>query len=358
MLKKYRFFLAGCLVFLLAALFFFSLYRSQQEPAIFSYTTTDFALSTFITQELYGPDAEKAGQEVSQLVFQFENTYSIFREQSVLSQVNAAAGQAPVRLESEVYALLKRAYTLSLPYAPYFDLTIEPLSRLWNVTASNPQIPSQQQIDERLPLVDASQIVFDDQAQTLYLPTAGMGIDPGGILKGALVDEICAVYKRYNLTGGYLSVGGNLYVFGQTPQKQPFVVSLRVPATKGEETLARLTLSNQIIATTATYERSFEKDGVLYHHVLDPRTGWPAQSDLASVSIIGEDGMLCDLLSTTFFVMGKDAVIQLLNTQDLPISVVLVSTDGTVWISQALVSSYQTQTDAPLIVIETGEVIA
>ncbi len=322
--------------------------QTQAEPE--PYRTTDFAMSTFVTQELYGENAQAAAQAVSEYLFTFEAQFSPFVSGSAIDRINQNAGVRPVLLEEDAYALLKQALEMSQQLPEYFDMTIWPVSSLWDVTSENPRVPEQSEIDAALSLVDIQSVVLNDQEHSIFLPRKGQGIDPGGILKGALVDQIWEILKQQQITQGVVSVGGNLLVLGTYPNGKAITVSLQDPLSQGY--IGSLPLCDQIVATTSTYERYFEINGVRYHHVLDPQTGYPVQNDLTSVTVIGQNGMQCDMLSTALFVMGYEKAAAYASEHSGEFSVILVDTSNTVWVSPSLYDNFalesQNYTLAPL----------
>ena len=149
--------------------------------------------------------------------------------------------------------------------------------------------------------------------------------------------------QEYEIKTGYVSVGGNLIVLGKDPQGEDFRFAIRDPQGEASEYIATLSLTGSTMATTGAYERWFEQDGKRYHHIIDPRTGYPAESDLLSVSVISEDGMLADCMSTALFIEGKQAALQ--RMQEEAYQLVIVDTDGNIYYSPSLEGNIQPNTD-------------
>lgn len=303
-------------------------YRENNTP----FVSTDFLMDTFIEQKLYGKNAEDAVNEISTKLQEFENTFSMHQENSDISRLNAAAGGDAINLSEDVYRLLERGKKLSLLSEGAFDLTVAPLTQIWQITADNPRIPSTNEITMALEMVDANDLILEEGAAKLNYK--GQAIDLGGIAKGAACDIVREVAEKYDIDCGYVSIGGNLVVLQQKPLGRDFYFGVRDPAGTASDAVCAITLYGKTMATTGAYERYFEKDGKIYHHVIDPQTGWPAESDLLSVSVISEDGTLADYLSTTLFVLGKDTVLNCLGRSDF--QVIAVGKDGNIYCSADL----------------------
>lgn len=307
-----------------------SWYRKANTPAV----SIDFMMDTLVEQKLYGECAEEAVKEISARLNDFECTFSMHRDDSVISRLNAAAGKEAVELPDEVYALLEKGKDLSLASQGAFDLTIAPLTQVWGITSENPTVPSDSKIAEALELVDASSLILKNG--TAQLTEVGQAVDLGGIAKGAACDIVRETAEAYGIDCGYVSIGGNMVVLEEKPLGRDFYFGVRDPQGNAQDSICALTLYGKTMATTGAYERYFEENGTVYHHVLDPNTGYPADSDLLSVTVISEDGALADFLSTTLFVLGKDVVRNCLEREDFQL--IAVADDGTVYCSESLKS--------------------
>lgn len=319
--KKAWPFLAVTAVFLLSLLDWKNQNVSQQTAV----TQVDFAMNTVVSYCFYGDGAEKALEECRSLLSELEHTLSAAWEGSDLLAIGEAAGEKAVKVSPETVLLLRRACLVTEETDGCFDVTISPLVQLWNITAVDPKIPSQQQIDALLPLVGIPPVI-DEEAQTVYLTVKGQKLDFGGIAKGYACERLREICQTYDVTDGYVSLGGNMMVLGEMNG----VFGIRDPNGNRDAYFAELSLAGKTMATSGGYERYFEQDGKRYHHILDPRTGWPAQTDLLSVSVISEDGALADALSTALFVMGREKALEYLEEHS-EVQAVMLDDVGTVW---------------------------
>lgn len=311
----------------------FSAYRSATAATV----SIDYIMDTIVEQKLYGEKREEAVAEISSQLKDFELSVSMHIEDSEIARLNRAAGQEAISVSESVYRLLLQSKELSLQSMGAFDLTIAPLTTVWGITSDHPSVPSEEDRESALAFVNAADLILENG--TARLLHEGQAVDLGGIAKGAACDVVRAVAEQYGIDCGYVSIGGNLVVLEEKPLGRDFYFGVRDPNGTAAESICALTLYGKTMATTGAYERFFEENGQIYHHVLDPETGWPADSDLLSVTVICEDGALADFLSTTLFVLGKDTVLTCLERSDFEI--IAVAEDGNVYCSSSLEAKLQ-----------------
>ena len=305
--------------------------RAQEQPE----ETELFAMSTYITQKVYGPEKTEAAQAVNDLIQTLEEKLSLYIEGSDVSRINQNAGVSPVKVDAYTFELLQTAKEYSAASQGSFDITIAPLTLLWGTTGDNPRVPAQSEIDAVLPLVDYANLQLDEENQTVYLTEKGMAIDLGGIAKGYIAGRIEEEYEKWDVTSALVSIGGNIDVFGRKPDGSRYTLGIRDPASQtGILIIGKLQAEDCVVATAGAYERYFEQDGVVYHHILDPNTGYPAQTDLLSVSVISEDGGLADFLSTTLFMAGREHIEDYIH--DSRFDVIVIDKQHNVYVSDGI----------------------
>lgn len=320
---------AGALL-LIAALLLAGCRRPKaSEPAV----GVEFIMNTWIEQRWYGDGAQSAYDEIADSLRALEQKLSLYLKDSEIARLNAAAGVEPVKLSGEVYDLLRRAERYSAETGGLFDVTIAPLTLAWGITEPDPRVPSPEEIEAARSLVDYRDIIFDDAAQTAMLARPGMSVDLGGIAKGMAAGAMREIAQKHGAQG-FLSVGGNMMVEGRKPDGTDFRIGVRDPRGGQDQFFASVALDGLTMATTGDYERYFEADGVRYHHVLDPFTGYPSTSDLISVTVLSADGTLADCLSTAVFLMGSEGLAPYLEREDC--MVLAVTADRQVYASPAL----------------------
>ena len=278
-----------------------------------------FAMDTYMTLAAYGDSADEALTAASREINRLEATLSRTIDTSDVSRLNA--GEAVV-VQPETRALLERAMTLSNETGGTFDMTVAPLVALWGITSDAPRVPSQEEIDALLPLVGSEHVHMDD-AVTL---DTGCAVDLGGIAKGYASQQVADILRAHGVTSAVVSLGGNVYVCGSKPDGTPWNVGIQDPAGSGYA--AMVSLTDRFAVTSGGYQRYFEaEDGTVYRHILDPRTGRPADSDLLSVTIISDDGTAADAYSTALYVMGEQEAVSFWRAHG-GFELILITADG------------------------------
>lgn len=219
----------------------------------------------------------------------------------------------------EISALLERIVKKGLEYSKKsdgrFDIAIEPVSSLWDFTVKKPTVPDEQKIEKALAYVDYQKIALDDQKLTFQKP--GMGIDLGGIAKGFIADELKAYLGKKGVKSAVIDLGGNVLCIGKKDPKTPFHIGIQQPFADRNETIAAVSVDGLSIVSSGIYERYFKtKDGTLYHHILNPKTGYSYDNDLMAVTILSKKSVDGDGLSTSCFAMGKKEGLAFINNID------------------------------------------
>lgn len=306
---------------------------------LFSVTLTTgngFAMSTTIDQQVYAKKAvgkETVDQTMSALKA-FEERFSMYKAQSEITRINENAGQGYVAVSEQTFALLKKAVSFCERSDGLFDITVAPVTRAWGINSDSPRVPAQQERDELRKLVDYRDILFDDQARAVMLRREGQAIDLGAVAKGEACNVVRDLYLKNNVRAGLLSIGGNLMAIGQKPGGADFVLGIRDPRGMQTEVIGTVTLTDEVLSTSGDYERVFEQNNKRYHHIMDPATAAPAETDWMSVTVICQDGAYADFLSTWLFLLGRE---ETLNRMDgLDAGVIAVDKDYTVYVSPGL----------------------
>ncbi|MFQ5901462.1 MAG: FAD:protein FMN transferase [Thermodesulfobacteriota bacterium] len=228
---------------------------------------------------------------------------------STVSIINEKAGKGPVKVSDRLFNVISTAQKISDMSGGAFDISWAAMRGLWNFTNGKEHIPLPDKVQERLKLVNYRDIILDKTGKTIFLKREGMAMGLGGIAKGYAVDMAMQALVNHGFKNAIIKAGGDIRVQG-TKEGRPWKVSIKHPRDKNK-LLGRLSLSNISISTSGDYERFFIKDGIRYHHIMDPKTGYPAQG-CQSVTILAPDTMTSDLLSTTVFVLGPEVGMKLI----------------------------------------------
>lgn len=340
----------GCAVIALSIVLYLAGFapESREEPEDYGgfRSGITYAMNTVIEQKWYGESADTVYTGMETKTREIESVLSLHLSQSEIAAINENAGVQPVEVSQRTFDLLQRAKELSEQSDGAFDITIAPVVELWGITSDHPHVPTDEELAQAMALMGLEDLVLDEEACTAYLTRPGMAIDLGGIAKGWTADQLREYARELGAERGYVSLGGNLMIIGERPDGDPFKFGLRDPQGDASTYLGTVTLKDgYTMATTGGYERYFEEDGIRYHHVLDPRTGYPADSDLLSVAVISKDGTLADYLSTTLFVQGLEAAKAAAGSEDY--ALVMVDQENNVWISGSLRGNFEPhETDA------------
>lgn len=274
------------------------------------YTSVDTAMGTIIRQSIYSADGDLTG-EVEGIIDSLENDTLSWRiAESEIAGINASAGSGiPTNLSEKLKEDLIMCLSVSEKSNGAFDITVGEIAKLWNIDEwvangdSEAQLPGQGEIEAALLASGYEKINLN--GDKISLP-ANMSLNLGAVGKGIACDEIAEYLADKKVSGAVISVGGSILTYGKKPDGTPWTVGIVNPENTAE-VLGTLSLSGQwCVSTSGDYERYVEVDGVRYHHILNPKTGYPADSGLKSVTILCKSGILSDALSTACFVLGKE----------------------------------------------------
>jgi thiamine biosynthesis lipoprotein len=234
-----------------------------------------------------------------------DSLMSNWTETSEVARINREAGTKEISVHPEVATVLDLAQRVSKQSDGAFDITVEPLVRLWGFLGGHPRVPSADEIAATLKRVGWKKMRFDPARGTVHFEQDGVRIDLGGIAKGYGVDAAAQVLQRAGIANALVDLSGNMVALGDAAGHRGWTVGLRDPSGV-HPYLARIHLYNQAIATAGNYEQFVAADGKRYGHILDPHTGWSAQG-LASVTIVTSGAMMADAWDDALFVLGSEA---------------------------------------------------
>ena len=306
---------------------------SAASPAVVK--RAQMHMGTLVTVTAVGQTdtvAQEAVAAAFREIHRLEELLSTWIPASELSRVNAAAGRDAVAVSAETFELLTRSMEIAELTGGGFNIAVGPAVEAWSVT-ERMRIPAQDELDRLKTIVDPAQVRLDARARTVFLLKPGMRVDVGGIGKGFAADRAVAVMQTAGATAGVVALSGDIKTFGRSPNGARFRFGIRHPRNDGA-VLADLDLENEAISTAGDYERYFERDGVRYHHILDPVTLEPARQ-CQSVTVIASEGTLADGLDTGLFVMGPEQGMALVERLD-GVEAVIVDREGKVLVSSGL----------------------
>ena len=295
-----------------------------------------FAMDTYMTVKAYGSNGDAAVDAAVDEINRLDALLSTGKKDSEIGQINANNGG---QLSEDGAVLMERSLELYKSTKGAFDVAIYPVMKAWGFTDGNYQVPDADTLKAALELADPSLIDYDKETLTVSFKKDGVQIDLGGIAKGYTSSRIMDIYKEKGVTSGLVNLGGNAQVLGTKPDGSLWRVAVQSPDSE-DEYLGVLETKDKAIITSGGYERYFEKDGVTYHHIIDPSTGYPADNGLISVTIVSADGTLADGLSTSLFVMGKDKATDYWKAHSDEFDMILLTDDEKLYVSEGIKDSF------------------
>jgi thiamine biosynthesis lipoprotein len=304
-----------------------------------SFTFERDMMGTSVGVILWGSDREisaKAAEQAYAEIERIERKLSVRGGESKVSEINRSAGSRPVAVDAELYRLIRESIRVSQASSGAFDITVRGLGDLWDFHRPDFRVPAPDVVKSRLERVDYRRIRLGEGSSTVFLEKEGMGISLGGIAKGYAVDRAVAVLRESGIKGGIVSAGGDLFAFGRKGNGEFWKVGVRNPRDQSRN-ISVLPVSDLAVATSGDYERYRMVDGRRYHHILDPRTGYPSKGCM-SVTVVAKNALEADALATAAFVLGPEEGLALL--EKLPdIEGVVVDSNGKITASSGLTST-------------------
>ncbi len=310
----------------------------KHDSVLTPVTQEEFMFDTFLNISIYDGGKDNQLNSIFQQVYsrsrEIEVEFSVFQEDSLAQQINREAAKQPVPINEDFSRVLQTAMEVSQWSGGAFDITVKPLSDLWNFQSPSPSVPDEEEIDRARACVGYQNIEISDR--TIRFRSSGTQIEFGAVAKGFAVQEAADQLRELGVEKAIVNYGGNVALVGEKKEGTSFSVGIQTPFGAAGEYFALLSLSDCALATSGAYERNFTEDGVLYHHILDPKTGYPAESGLKSVTVVCEDASRADALSTAFFVMGLERSLEAVNELE-GVEAVLVDEENFIYVTDGLI---------------------
>lgn len=299
---------------------------AQEKPYI---TRTLIKLNTVVTITIYDKQEEYLLDGAMEVCDYYEEVFSRTSQTSELYRFNhgllntATNGTNQAELSPELARLIGQGIAYGNLSKGKFDITVAPLAELWDFTADEPKVPSDESIRALLPNINYKDIQVDGNVVTLA--NEDMAIDLGAIAKGYIADRIKDYLLEEGVKSAMINLGGNVLCVGSKPDGTPFNIGIQKPFADRNETIAVIGIDDLSVVSSGIYERYFEVDGKFYHHILNPATGYPYDTDLVAVTIISKKSVDGDGLSTSCFALGLEDGLELINSLDDTYAVFITS---------------------------------
>ncbi len=296
------------------------------------------AMGTVHTITIFDAEDPRAAGNARTYLMDLNRAWTCFQPDSLISRINRQAGKEPVPVDRDTFAVLRQAKAYGELTEGAFDVTVGPLADLWRRALREKQLPGDEAIWQTMELVDYRDVLLDEGAQTVLLRQSGQRIDLGGIAKGYAVDGLRDLLRQRDVRRALLDLGGTVATLGcRLP------VGIRNPFLPQGAPMGTLMLEDRVVVTSGVYERCAYMGGRRYHHIVDPRTGYPAESGLVSVSLVGERGAALDALATAALILGPEQSMPLLAAQG--VDAIFVTDRGQVLITRGLKNDFRLQTE-------------
>lgn len=301
---------------------------SEEEETL---TKDIFAMDTYMSLSATGAQAAELLEVATQTITQIEADISRTDPDSDIYALNHSDG-TPVTVSDTTYEILTTALACAVETEGAFDPTICAVTDLWGIGSEDARVPSQEEIDAALATVSYENILLLDGKQVQLLN--GAQLDLGAVGKGYAADVLIDLYEAYQLTRGVISLAGNIYVYGEKDDGSLWNIGVTNPDNTTEVSITLQTAQASIV-TTGAYERYFEEDGMIYHHVFDSTTGYPTTEDLKSVTVISQNSTIADIYATALFAMGYEEAVAFDETHE-DISLILINDQNQVYLSPSI----------------------
>ena len=273
------------------------------DEGVYAYSAV--LMGSPILLKLFDDNAALAAQ-VFRLIRHQENILTVNRAHSEVMAINHAAGKEPVCVSREVFDLIQCAHQVSLLPHSLFNFTIGPLVKRWKIGFQGHCVPPQGDLEKLMALTDPREVVLDPERRSVFLRQPGMEIDLGAIAKGYIADLVRSFLRQQGVERALINLGGNVQTLGAPPQAAGWSVGLKTPFGQADDLIGVIEVAGKSVVTSGVYERYFELDGRLYHHILDARSGYPLDNELLSVTVISDRSIDGDIYTTLLYGLGVE----------------------------------------------------
>ncbi|WP_042275856.1 FAD:protein FMN transferase [[Clostridium] dakarense] len=306
---------------------------------------TELFMGTAVKVTLYDHASEKLLDDVFKRVSEVEDLLSINKEGTEVDLLNENAGIKGVKLSDFSYDLIKKAIEYSKISSGGYDVSIGPLVKLWSIGLPEANVPSEDDIKEVIKNIDYTKVKMDDSTNEVFLTERGMMIDLGSIAKGYIADDIAKLLKENKVERAIIDLGGNIYAMGSKDKDHKWKIGIQNPFKDRGDVVGTIEIANKSVVTTGVYERFIEKDGVKYHHILNPKTGYPYKTDIAGVTIVSDKSVDGDALSTLIFTKGLDEGLKFVESLET-VDAIFIMNDNKVYITEGLKGNFKITNDS------------
>lgn len=310
--------------------------KNDNEPI----SRTELFMGTSIKVTLYDGGSEKILDKAFDKIVELENLVSINKSNTEIDNLNKNSGIKAVKLSEDSFNIVKKGLEYSKLSNGDYDITIGPLVKLWSIGLPEAKVPTKKEISQAIKSIDYSNVYIDENNREVFLKEKGMMLDLGSIAKGYAADEIAKILKEEGVNSAIIDLGGNIYALGYKKENNKWKIGIQDPFTDRGNAIGTVTVANKSVVTSGIYERYIEKNGKKYHHILNPKTGYPYETNIAGVSIISDKSIDGDALSTLVFTKGIDKGIEFVNKID-GVDAIFITNDKKVYVTDGIKEDFK-----------------
>ena len=301
---------------------------------------TEVVMGTMVKVTIYDSSSERVLDKVFECVKEIENLVSINKDGTELDELNENAGIKPVKVSDISFDIIEKALHYSEISNGGYDLTIGPLVKLWSIGLPEAKVPTQEEINDTIKNIDYSKVEINKSTKEVFLSEKGMLLDLGSIAKGYAADEIAKILREENVSSAIIDLGGNIYALGLKEGKRNWNIGIQNPFDNRGTIVGAVEISDKTVVTSGVYERYIEHNGIKYHHILNPSTGYPYETEIAGVSIISDKSIDGDALSTLVFTKGLEEGLKLVESMD-GVDAIFITNDKKVYTTEGLKDKFK-----------------
>lgn len=332
------------ILILLISITFLSIFSSCNQKTITKAnpsSKTEFHLGTVVTIKIYDEVPENIFKKAFNRISNIEDKMSLNIEESEVIDINKASGKNFVKVSKDTFNVIEKGKYYSDVSKGNFDITIGPLVQLWNIGTKKAKVPSTKEIKDNLPLVNYKDLTLNKEETKVMLNKKGMILDLGGIAKGYAADEVTKILKNNGINHAIINLGGNVFAMGSKPDGSGWKIGVQNPFDeKRGSHIGIVNIKNKSVVSSGIYERNFTENGKLYHHILNPYTGYPVRNNLQSVTIVADESFDADGLSTGIFALGLDKGMKLVESLE-GIDAIFVTDTKKIYVSSSIKDNFE-----------------
>lgn len=299
----------------------------------------NYLLDTIIQLKVYGKNSEKYTDEAMEVISHIDDIMSPTKSTSDVVKINSNAGKDFVKINEDTLNVIKNSINYSKLSNGNFDITVGPLVKLWGIGTEHAHVPSKEEIDKTLKLINYRNVLINENNTSVKLKEPDEAIDLGAIAKGFAADKAREVLENKGIKSAYLNLGGNIVTIGNKTDGTPWKIGIQDPLSQRGEYFGIVKVSNKSVVSSGSYERFFIKDNKKYHHILNTKTGYPTESGILSSTIISDNSIDGDALSTITFILGLEKSLEIIEKMD-GIDAILVTNDKEVHVTSDIAKDF------------------